>query len=101
MYAAIVVPYVYGIEEEIEEYSPKVLYIAATVLLLFFFSFVIAIWPVWGWKTVPMLFVMFFGYISSSAFLPGRLVGGVASIAIFLATVYSHVYIEHDGKWHD
>jgi ABC-type Co2+ transport system permease subunit len=100
VYSAFILPYCYGITEDIEDYSPKVLYIAATAMLLFFFSFSISIWPIWGWKTFPMLIVMFFGYISSSAFLPGNFIGALASIFIFVACIYSHLYIKHDGKWH-
>lgn len=40
MYAVFILPYVYGITEEIEDYSPKVLYIAALAMFIFFFSYI-------------------------------------------------------------
>jgi hypothetical protein len=59
-----------------------------------------AVWPVYGWKTIPIIFVIFFGYCSTASFLPGKYIGGIASILIFIGLFHTHHYIDHDGKWH-
>lgn len=65
-----------------------------------FFSLIIAVWPVWGFLTIPMIIGMFFGYINTSQFLPGNHIGSVLFALIFVVGLASGYFIEHGGYLH-
>lgn len=52
-----------------EEY-PKSITVLTFVGLLFWVLLTIALFPVWGWKTIPLIFVNFMGFIMSISILP-------------------------------
>lgn len=66
----------------------------------FQFRLIIAVWPVWGFLTIPMLLGMFFGYINSAAFLPGNLLGSILFALIFVGALFSTYIIQHEGYLH-
>jgi len=33
-------------------------------------SFVVAFWPLWGWLTIPAIFILFLGVLNLAHFVP-------------------------------
>lgn len=60
----------------------------------------IAVWKCWGFFTVPILFVVFMGYIMSAHFFPNSQLGSLLSGLAFLAICCSSAFIEHEGYLH-
>jgi len=56
----------------LEEYSPKAIVVMTISGILFYFSLLIACWPVWGWKIIPILFIFFMAFLNIGAFLPSN-----------------------------
>lgn len=100
IYAALLLPYVYSIHEDIETYNPKAIQIGAFSGFMSFLTMVIAIWPVFGWLSFPMLFAMFLGFINTGHFLPDHQINGLLFGGIFIGAFFSHYLIDHDGYWH-
>ncbi|KAL4474198.1 hypothetical protein ABPG72_001737 [Tetrahymena utriculariae] len=100
LYAAFVMPYILKIDKPIDEYQPKIVYIGAASGFIGFITLVIAIWPAFGWYSPPMVFVMFLGYLNTSAFLPSNGLGSVLFGLIFIGAFYSHYFIPHNGHLH-
>jgi hypothetical protein len=64
------------------------------------YSVIIAVWPVYNWWTIPMIFAMFMGYLMSASFLPSGHLGSVLFMAVFLVACLSSWLIEHEGYLH-
>ena len=89
-----------GIEDYEKYLGKRVTYIATSLGVLSFFSIVIAVWSCWGFWTIPMIFILFMGFVLSSQFLPNSQVGSLLSALIFLAMCFSHYLIDHEGMLH-
>lgn len=99
-YVGIFLPYIQGIKEDVETYNPKLVTMGAVSGFLMVFSLIIAGWPVWGWYILPMVFVMFLGYISTLHFLPNNGIGSFVFFSIFFLAIASACIIAHEGYWH-
>lgn len=60
----------------------------------------IAVWKCWSFWTIPMLFIVFMGYIMTAHFFPGSHVGSFLSAAVFLLLCFSSYIIPHEGYLH-
>lgn len=100
IYVAIILPYILGIKEDFDKYSPKLVYLGAISGVLSFFSLIICIWPVFGFYSPPMVFIFLLGYINTSHFLPNNQLGSILYGGVFIASFCSHLYIEHEGFLH-
>lgn len=78
----------------------RVTYIATICGVISFFSITIAVWKCWGFWTIPMLFIMFMGYIMTAHFFPGNQIGSVLSALTFVLICCSSYFIEHEGHFH-
>ena len=61
----------------IEEYNPKIIYVGAFTGLISFLGFSVAMWPVYGWLTIPIMFIMFVGYLNIGTFIPANMCGSL------------------------
>lgn len=100
IYVAIVMPYFLKIKEDVETYNPRVIYIASISGFISFFSLIITVWPIFGWYSVPLVFLMFIGYINTNHFLPNNSIGSLLFCLIFLGAFFTHLIIEHEGYLH-
>lgn len=100
VYVTVIYPYILKIKEPWEKHSPRLLYMGTISGLLCFFSLIIAVWPVFGFKAPLMIFVFLMGYINSAHFLPNNQVGSLLFGGLFIATFFSHLIIDHDGFLH-
>jgi len=71
-YSAFILPYVLKITEDVETYNPRIIHLGAFSGFLSFVTLLIAIWPVWGWLSFPMMFVLFLGFLNTAHFLPNH-----------------------------
>lgn len=60
----------------------------------------IAIWPVWGFTSLIIFFLLWKGFFEISTFLPGGDFGGILFIIINVLAVFSYKIIEHEGYLH-
>ncbi|CAD8176399.1 unnamed protein product [Paramecium octaurelia] len=100
LYVAFYLPFIKGVTEDIETYNPKAIQLGAFAGFMSFITLTIAIWPVFGWWSFPMLFAMLLGFINTGHFLPNHQLSGVLFGAIFIGAFFSHYYIDHDGYMH-
>ncbi|KAG9404569.1 hypothetical protein AC1031_004772 [Aphanomyces cochlioides] len=70
MYLAVWLPYVKKIDLEWSVYCPRMIPTATVVGLLCALMFTIGLWPVWGFFTPGILFVLFLGALMTAHFLP-------------------------------
>mmetsp|Transcript_43601 Transcript_43601/g.50160 ORF Transcript_43601/g.50160 Transcript_43601/m.50160 type:complete len:217 (+) Transcript_43601:92-742(+) len=90
-YLSFILPYVFKVEEEWEVYCPRVIPAATAIGVLFMFTGILAFWPVWGWFTIPIVFIVFMGFINALQLLPGGMLGSLLFFVGFvLLILYSH-----------
>lgn len=70
MYLIIWLKYIKKIAVEWEEYWPQAIPVATVCAVLSILGFVVAFWPVWGWLTLPAIFVLFLGVLNLAHFVP-------------------------------
>ena len=69
-YLILWVKYIKKYQGEWEEYWPQSIPIATVLAIGSLIGFVVAFWPVWGWLTIPGIFVLFLGALNSAHFVP-------------------------------
>jgi hypothetical protein len=87
--------------DEIEVIAPKLVPVASTVGFIAFISAIIAFWPVWGWYTPCMMFVMMMGYLMAGSFMPKGQFGSIVFLMVFIGSVFSSRFIAHQGLLHE
>ena len=76
LYTSFVLPLLYGITS-IEEYNPKLIPVGAVVGVVAVISLLIAIWPVWGFTSLPIFIALWKGFFSMSVFMPSGKIGKI------------------------
>jgi len=94
LFTSFIMPRIAG-TSNVEEYNPKLVSVGAAVGVVSIISIIIAIWPVWGWVSLPIFICLWKGFFSFSDFLPGGDIGNILFILINLGTVLSFYVIEH------
>ena len=98
IYIVIILPIFYRVDD-INDSDSKVLPASVVVSLIIFVTAVLALLPVYGWKTIPILIVLFTGFSMSLHFMPkGHLGTLVFFILLFTTSATSHL-IPHNGEW--
>ena len=69
-YLIVWVKYIKKFPGEWEEYWPKAIPIAAVCAALSCLGFIIAMWPIWGFLSLPIMFFLLMGGIQSAHFIP-------------------------------
>ena len=67
-YLIVWVKYIKKFPGEWEEYWPKAIPIAAVCAALSCLGFIIAMWPIWGFLSLPIMFFLLMGGIQSAHF---------------------------------
>ena len=71
LYMAVWVPRVLKVNYEPSVYAPRMLPITGGIAIASFFFFIVGLWPVYGFFTPGLLFLIFLGGLMSAHFLPG------------------------------
>jgi len=69
-YLVVWVKYILKVQEEWEEYSPRAIPFATCCGLVGIISFIVSFWPIWGFLTFPIVFVLFMGMLHFAHFVP-------------------------------
>ncbi|EQC24948.1 hypothetical protein SDRG_17166 [Saprolegnia diclina VS20] len=69
-YLALWLPYVRKVDLEWSVYCPRMIPTATVVGLVGALGFILGLWPVWGFFTPGILFVLFLGMLMMAHFLP-------------------------------
>lgn len=69
IFSSFIMPRISG-KTNIEDYNPRLVSVGAVVGLVSVISLIIAIWPVWGWYSLPIFIGLWKGFFSLSVFLP-------------------------------
>mmetsp|Transcript_31513 Transcript_31513/g.91145 ORF Transcript_31513/g.91145 Transcript_31513/m.91145 type:complete len:225 (+) Transcript_31513:76-750(+) len=89
-----------GIKDPWETHNPKAIPVMAVMgvctTLFFFFAF----WRVWGFLTLVIEIVLFFGFVNSAHFLPSGNLGAVFMFVIFFGAWFTSEMIPHEGLAH-
>ena len=64
------VKYIKKFSGEWEEYWPQAIPIATVLAVSSLLAFIVAAWPVWGFLTIPGIFVLFLGVLNLAHFVP-------------------------------
>lgn len=99
IYISFVLPHVYKVDN-VEDYNPKLIKVAAVFGVMAIICLLIAIWPVWGWTSFVIFFLLWKGFFEVSTFLPGGDLGGILFIGVNVLAVLSYKIIEHEGYFH-
>lgn len=85
---------------EVEIKHPFSIPALALVGVLSTLFYTLAVWPVWGFKTLILELVLFLGFVNSAQFLPSGLIGALLLFGIFFSSLFSPYYIPHQGWLH-
>ena len=69
-YLILYVKYYLNVPGEWEEYSPRAIPLATICSVCSLIAFVVALWPVWGFLTIPAIFCLFLGALNIAHFVP-------------------------------
>ena len=69
-YLILWVKYIKKFGGEWEEYWPQAIPIATVLAVSSLLAFVVGAWPVWGFLTIPGVFVIFLGVLNLAHFVP-------------------------------
>jgi len=69
-YLILYLKYIKKIPGEWEDYWPQAIPIATAFAVGSLLAFVIAFWPIWGFLTIPAIFVLFLGVLNLAHFVP-------------------------------
>jgi hypothetical protein len=94
LYIVFVLPRLYGIKN-IEEYNPRLIPVITVFGVVGVVSLLVAIWPVWGWTSLVIFFLMWKGFFEVEMFLPDGDLGGLLFILVNLLAVFSYKIIGH------
>ena len=96
IYAAFVMPNF----DDAEVVAPRLIPTMTLIGFISYNSLMIAMWPVWGWYTIPILFIMFMGYLMAGSFMPKGKIGSIAFLMLLIGSGISSNYIPHQGLLH-
>lgn len=94
IFTSFIMPRISG-KKNIEDYNPKLISVGAVVGLVSVISLLVAIWPVWGWKSLLIFIALWKGFFSTAVFLPSGDIGNVCFILLNTGVVLSFYIIEH------
>lgn len=86
--------------EDVEVVAPRFIPITSMAGFISYNSIMIAMWPVWGWFTFPILFVMFMGYVTAGSFMPKGKIGSIGYLVLVFGSGLSSNFIAHQGLLH-
>ena len=87
--------------DDLEITSPRLIPAATIFGFICFNSTLIAIWPVWGWYSPPMLVTMMMGYLMVGTFLPKGNLGSGLYLVMLVGSFFSSRFIPHSGLLHN
>lgn len=64
--------------------------------MLIYNSFIFAMWPIWGWLTPFIMFVIFMGGTMMMSFLPGGQIGNLIFWSIMIFLVFMSHMLPHE-----
>ena len=79
---------------------PQLVPILTITGLLFPLFLTIAVWPIWGFWTLPYMFILSMGGFFSLFFLPGGLIGTLLFWVLLLAIATLSHELPHAGHEH-
>jgi hypothetical protein len=100
-YLCVYLPHFKNIEDDQwDTYCPNAIPTATLCGVLAMITVIIAIYPVWGLLSIPMLLIMKLGLVMFVNFIPFGEVGSFIFVLIVLISLTSGFYIEHEGYLH-
>lgn len=99
IYVGFILP-LRGIDDYEKYLGKRVTYVATVCGVVGFFSLVIAVWKCYSFWTIPMLFIVFMGYLMSAHFFPNNGIGTFLSALTLLLICFSSYIIDHEGYLH-
>eukprot|EP01015_Nassula_variabilis_P019878 TRINITY_DN3406_c0_g1_i3.p1 TRINITY_DN3406_c0_g1~~TRINITY_DN3406_c0_g1_i3.p1 ORF type:complete len:219 (+),score=25.09 TRINITY_DN3406_c0_g1_i3:50-706(+) len=100
LYAGFYLPFIKKNRDPIDQVNPRAVQLGAIAGVTTFITIIIAIWPLWGWLSILIIFVFFMAIINVNHFLPANDLGSVMFGAIFFGAFFTDRFIEHGGMWH-
>lgn len=99
VYVGFILPW-RGVEDYEVYLGKRVTYVATVCGLIAAFSLVIAVWKCYSFWTIPMIFIVFMGYLMTATFFPNNQFGSFLSGLTFLMICFSSYLIDHEGYLH-
>jgi hypothetical protein len=66
---------------------------------MYMYSAMIGLWPLWGFFTPIIMFVLFMGYTMSLMFLPDGFIGTILFWVLMIGLASTSHFIPHDRIW--
>ena len=99
LYLTLFLPIFRGIHNWEDTY-PNIIPIMSVIGVFMFISSFLSLFPVWGFSTILIIFVIFMGFSMTLTFLPGGYIGTLLAVMILFAMSATSHYIPHEGLWH-
>lgn len=91
----------FGIEpDQWKSYCPNMIPFASAIGCVSMLLIIIAIWPVYGFLSILLIFTIKLGVIFTIHFAPSGKLGNIFFFGIILSILLSGYYIDHDGYLH-
>jgi len=100
IYVTFVMP-LKGLEGDIEK-VPKLIPVMSITSVFLPIFLIVSIWPIWGFWSIPYIFIMTFGFIFSVTFLPNGHCGTIVFWTLTIAVgTLSHTlpHADHEHAW--
>lgn len=90
-----------GVEpDQWSTYCPNVIPTASAIGCLSMLFLIIAIWPIYGFTSILLIFTIKLGLIFTVHFAPSGILGNIFFFLVISTTIFSGYYIKHDGYMH-
>lgn len=99
LFITFALPHIYKIDS-VEDYNHRLIPIATVFGVVAVICMLIAIWPVWGYTSLLVFFLLWKGFFEVSTLLPGGDLGSILFILINVLAIFSYKFIEHEGYMH-
>ena len=74
IFACFILPYGYKIEN-VEDYNPKLIPTATAFGVVGVITLIVSVWPIWGYTSLLIFFLLWKGFFSMGLFLPKGIIG--------------------------
>ena len=98
MYIYIYLPCVKKYEEKrVEKEFDEVLPYCTLIGVLALICLIVSMWNVYGWFSIPIVLLIFWGIIMSSNIVPSPFLGNVFFVSLITAMLFSYRFIKGKG----
>ena len=99
MYIYLYLPYIQKLDEaSVEKQFDEVVPYCTIIMIIAFVTLIISMWGVYRYYSIPIVLLVFWGFIMSSNFIGFKFIGNICFIGIIILMLFSYKFIPGPGK---